>query len=137
MADNIIEILISQHNQLRNGMNYLKREAENDSPDIDLILGIIAEFKSSINVHMNMENNIFYPRLLAKMGETNDDLTDTLAFIDKMKVIGEKVRLFITKYSEEEAIKKSVFDFRMELNDMISVLTLRLDSEEQGVYLYW
>ncbi len=137
MVNNIVDILIAQHNQLRKDMSSLKKESESKSPDIDSIIRVIEEFQSHLREHINLENNIFYPQLLEKMRKNNMDLTSIQVFIDEMKAIGGKVGVFIAKYAQAEAIQKDFPGFRMELNDMISNLILRIDAEEEGVYLYW
>lgn len=135
--ENLIQTLLNQHNILRKEMANIKDESEKDLPSAAAIIEHISKFKSELISHLNLENGVFYPKLLEQMKKQGLDITDTVKFIDKMKIIEKKVGGFLEKYSGAPAIENNLADFKLDLNDMISTLMIRIDSEEQGVYLYW
>ncbi len=137
MMENILEVLLSQHSILKKEVANMKEEAEKSSPVLELILNYENKFKNELINHLNLENNVFYPQLLEKMKRQGTDVTDTTKFIEKMKEIEKKVTEFFEKYADIQNIKNNFENFKNDLNNMISTLLIRIESEEQGVYLYW
>lgn len=137
MNDNLIQTLLNQHIILRKEMANIKDESEKDLPAGAVIIEYISKFKTELVDHLNLENSVFYPKLLEQMKKQDLDITDTVKFIDKMKIIEKKVDGSLEKYSDAMSIEKNLANFKFDLNDMISTLMIRIDAEERGPYLYW
>lgn len=137
MDENIIDVLISQHNELRRETAGIKAESQKDAPNFSAILVNLEEFKKSLVAHLNLENNVFYPKLLQKLESRGFDTRETRKFIDEMKEIEKQIRGFIGKYDSAEKVEKNLASFKPDLNEAIAVLFIRIYSEENGVYLYW
>lgn len=135
--DNIIEILLSQHKILIKKMADLKEEAEKPQFSSDVLNRLLADFKNILIEHINLENNVFYPELFKQMKNRGMDIVNAMEFVNKMKVIGNKVYKFLEKYAEASAIANNSANFKIDLNDIISILLIRIESEEDGIYLYW
>ena len=106
----LIDTLISQHRLLQ---KYLTSE-------LNLEL-----FKITLDEHLKLEDEQFYPRYMELKKKRGEDLTPTLEFINQMKEIGEKVRYFLENYSEKDT---------EELSKVVDTLNLRIETEEEGVY---
>ncbi|MBI5306328.1 hypothetical protein HZB04_01975 [Candidatus Wolfebacteria bacterium] len=134
MTENIIDILLSQHNTLKKDLTAIKEETEKSQPEFTTIVNDLAKFKNLIVEHLNLENNVFYPKLLEKMQKQGIDTSDTIKFIDAMKGIGNKVEDFLGKYANLESIRNNVGNFKTDLSNITSILILRMTNEEMGVY---
>lgn len=137
MNKNIVNILIGQHNELRRETARIKTESQKDAPDFSAILAGLEEFGAALTAHLNLENNIFYPKLLQKLESRGFNTADTRKFIDEMKDIEKQIRDFLGKYDSIVKIENFFGAFKPDLNEMIAVLFIRIYSEENGVYLVW
>lgn len=133
----IKEILLGQHKILKKEMAMLKEEAEKEFLSFEIIFNYLQNFKYELTNHLHLENDVFYPQLLEKLKNQGMDIVDTIKFIDKMKEIEKNVLNFTAKYAVVEDIKNKTNDFKPDLNGIISTLLIRLESEEDGVYMYW
>lgn len=74
---------------------------------------------------------------MKKLKNQGINIADTVKFIDKMKEIEKNVLNFMAKYATIEDIKNKANDFKPDLNNMISEFLIRIETEEDGVYMYW
>ena len=132
-----MDILISQHNNLRREMAEIKGRADEPAPNFAAIFFGLEEFGKSLADHLKLEDGVFYPKLLQRLEGQGTNTGDTRKFIDEMRKIKEQVYDFLGKYGAVEKIEKNFESFKLDLNEMISVLFIRIYSEENGVYLYW
>lgn len=137
MPENLITILKGQHNILRKEMKEIKVKTESETPDSILIAGDLVNFKKSLLDHLALEDNIFYPQLIDKFKKQNLNIDNIIRFIDEMKIIGKKTMFFLAKYEKAENIQSDFPNFKSSLYEIISTLLIRIESEEDGVYLYW
>lgn len=137
MDNNLVDILIKQHNELRREIAVIKEESQKDAPVFSALSVGLEQFGKLLAGHLNLENNVFYPKLLEKLESKGLNTADTRKFIDEMKEIGKQINGFLGKYGSAEQIEKNFNSFKPDLNEMIAVLLIRIYSEENGVYLYW
>ncbi len=137
MQENLVAILKEQHAVLKKEMINLKKEAEKETPDIMTIAGFLNNFKNSLLEHLALEDNVFYPQLIDKFKKQNLNTDSIAVFIEEMKVIGKKVWVFLDEYKNTDNIKNNLPDFKSSLYHIISTLLIRIESEEERVYLYW
>lgn len=97
-------------------------------------------FKSVLFEHLALENEEFYPRLIAAIGASDapsDGVERIKRFIAGMKDIGIAVESFLKKYADDRSIRLSWPDYKKDLAKCASLLEIRMESEEQGVYMEW
>jgi len=135
---NIILTMIGQHRILQKDLNLAMETFTEDTKNKILIIdAALRKFKGDLIEHLNLENGILYTELMREMKEKGEDTTNTENFINEMKKIGDAVIEFLEKYSDEEKIGEHIKELPGELKDIISVLDIRIESEELGVYSYW
>lgn len=138
-----LDILLAQHKDIRSKIGEMLNLASLEVPDFGTILKCLSLFNAILHGHLELEDKIFYPEILAKMEKKNLDSTNTKIFILKMKEIEKKVAEFIIKYSSIEKIKTDFEDgvkdniYYNHLNEIVSIVLLRIDTEEDSVYMYW
>lgn len=138
-----LDILLAQHKDIRSKIGEMLNLASLEAPDFGTILECLSLFNAILHGHLELEDKIFYPEILAKMEKKNLDSTNTKIFILKMKEIEKKVAEFIIKYSSIEKIKTDFEDgvkdniYYSHLNEIVSIVLLRIDTEEDSVYMYW
>ncbi len=137
MQENLITILKEQHSVLKKEMIDLKSEVEKNAPNCVLIAASLANFRNSLLEHLALEDNVFYPQLIEKFKKQNLSIDSITLFINEMKVIGEKVTAFLGKYENADVIKTNLLEFKTSLYNIVSTLLIRIESEEDGVYIYW
>ena len=137
MQENLITILKEQHSVLKKEMIDLKSEVEKNAPNCVLIAASLANFRNSLLEHLALEDNVFYPQLIEKFKKQNLSIDSITLFINEMKIIAGKVTAFLKKYENADNIKADLKNFRMSLYDTISSLLIRIESEEDGVFIYW
>jgi len=138
MSSDLIPILIKQHKKLKKELLQiviLLRDKSN--VDIDLIRSEMETFQKDIIAHLRLENRVFYVLLLDKMQKQNKNIVKTQAFISEMNAIETEVLSFLEKYKTDQQIIHDIDVFEVELQDIIDVLVLRIQSEEEGVYQYF
>lgn len=135
--ENIVSRLISQHRILQKDLSDIANLSVNNNLDYFEIDRILKQFNKDLISHLELENNIFYAELIKRMEKANQDTVKTKQFIDEMEEIGKTVIGFLDKYKNSEIIKNKIIEFKSELNSIINVLNLRIESEEAGIYTYW
>jgi regulator of sigma D len=136
-TDNIITKLIQQHRLLQNDLGCVNSELTLDKPGNNKIIKLLDEFTNDLNKHLKLENDVFYVELLSKMKNNGIDTTNTEKFILEMHDIGTTVMAFLNKYNSEQNINHNISNFRTDLQKIISALNMRIEAEEEGVYMYW
>ena len=134
---NLVTIMIAQHRILQKDLSAVSVLADDGKEKCDAIDVLLKQFRSNLANHLELENNTFYKELLQKMKAKNQDTTKTEQFIAEMNIIAKEVINFLDKYNGCENIKMNIDVFKPELTEIISVLNLRIESEESGVYAYW
>lgn len=135
--DNIIERMVQQHRNLQKDIGIALVLSKNEEIKANEINAYLKQFSLDLKEHLNLENGIFYPELIDAMKSKGIDTLKTEDFINQMKEIGVVVTAFLEKYTEISNIEKDLSIFIKELENIISVLNLRIESEEDGVYSYW
>jgi len=135
--DNLVAKLVQQHRGLQNDLSLTAESLKTSRPDSGEIDKSLKRFAADLAAHLELENNTFYVQLIEKMKEKGQDTAKTEEFIAEMGDIGKAVMAFLDKYSDTEKIGSQLADFNKELPAIISVLNLRIESEEAGVYAYW
>lgn len=136
-SEDIIEILKTQHIDLRNFLKSVADDAKKDSSDLMNISERLRKFNAELANHSYLENCAFYQPLLKKLGGQGFDIEDIKEFIAEMTGLLNAIDDFVQKYKEEEAIWKDVAIFSADLSVAISELETRIVAEEEGVFIYW
>jgi regulator of sigma D len=134
---NIVSIMIEQHRGLQKELGSVADLLESEKPDSVEIDKSLKQFAKDLAVHLELENNVFYVRLLEKMKAKNQDTAKTEQFIVEMKDIGKAVMAFLEKYKDAESIAEKMEELKPEVRGIVAALNLRVESEESGVYAYW
>ncbi len=137
--EKIVKTLVSQHNELR----VLLRQIEEDalrSKDGDSLVEAHGTFLKKLEEHLLLEDECFYPKILEGMKQKNvssEQIDKTKMFIKKMKDIEVEVIRFFDAYKTSEAIRESKDSYLRELKDIMATLIMRIEAEEDGVYIMW
>jgi hemerythrin-like domain-containing protein len=134
MKEQIRKILLQHHNDLRKKMIELKDEIEREEPDFPGIFSRLGEFGDLLRKHLELEDKIFYPRLLEKMKEEGKDVKAAEDFISKMREIADEVESFLKTYNSPLVIEQFKHAFEGDLNNSIANLLIRISTEDKGVY---
>jgi hypothetical protein len=134
---NLVSVMIAQHRVLQKDLGAVLVLADDGKEKCDAVDILLKQFHNDLVVHLELENNTFYKELLQKMKAKNQDTTKTEQFIAEMNIIAKEVTNFLEKYNGCENISRNIDVFKPELTEIISILNLRIESEESGVYAYW
>ena len=138
MDENLITTLIKQHRTLQKlcgEILVLSQEvSESQSVTIQSKLDL---FKQELTAHLSLENKQFYTKLVTTMTDKGMHLDKANAFIAEMKEIEKTVLSFLNKYNKPESILGQAHTFKQEFAQIAEALTLRIESEEAGIYSYW
>jgi hemerythrin-like domain-containing protein len=134
---NIITTLIEQHHGLKKDLELVAKVIGEDTGASDKVVTLLGQFEKDLVDHLELENNQFYPELLSAMKTKGQDPSKTEQFIDEMKNIEKTVVSFLNKYRDAAGLDKNINDFKKEFPDITTTLSLRIESEEAGVYAYW
>lgn len=134
---NIVSTMIKQHRTLQKEVGEIAEILKSDPVDVEKIVNGLEQFKTDLVEHLELENNVFYVELSEKMKAKGQNTTKTEEFIVEMKEIEEVVVAFLGKYKETKSLEGKVDEFKKEFSEIGQVLTLRIESEESGVYSYW
>ncbi|NTW22724.1 hemerythrin domain-containing protein [Candidatus Falkowbacteria bacterium] len=135
----MVQKLIEQHAKLRALLEEMKAAAEQSEGNASVV-SLQAAFKEALIAHLALENEDFYPRLIAAIGASDiptEGVERIKRFIAGMKEIGESVNDFLKKYQSEDLIMRNWNDYRKDLAKCTSLLEIRMESEEDGVYMEW
>jgi regulator of sigma D len=135
--NNIVETMIFQHRVLQKDLGAVSVLTKEEKPNSEEIIKLLKQFATDLSAHLQLENDVFYVQLLKKMKDQGQDTADTEQFILEMKKIGDTVMAFLGKYKEAASVANEIVAFTQELNGIIPILNLRIESEESGVYDYW
>jgi hemerythrin-like domain-containing protein len=137
MPEDIIFDLKKQHQEMKGILAGIKDKLHTEAPESSDILKRLLNFKKSLDKHLRLENNTFYPELLKKMKERNLEVSNTELFIGEMKTLEMEIIDFLKKYDDPKKIDNNLARFKPEFDFIISSLMIRITSEEDGVFLYW
>jgi len=137
MDNKLIQTLIKQHNQLKGDLGLIFPLFESDKTfNAKTIVGYLKKFQIDLVKHLKLENGTFYVQLLKEMEEKGMKTEDTEEFIGEMKGIEKVVVAFLQQYSDVKEIKDNKDKFEKELTSIKDQLLIRVESEEEGVYMY-
>jgi len=129
--------MIQQHRELQKMIVGVVELVEMESVDVDKVVRGLKEFSNKLTEHLKLENEKFYPKLLEGMKSKEQDTVKTEMFVAEMVGIEKAVGEFLTKYGDVDSVKNKLEELRVELPGIVDALTLRIESEEAGVYSYW
>jgi len=131
----LITILKTQHRGLQNDLKLVLDELNSETTlNSRVVVSKLAKFKDDLLAHLKLENGEFYPDYLAKKDKKGEDTTSTKEFMKIMEDIGKVVLAFLDKYSSAEVVESSRLVFTKELQEIISTLNTRIETEEEGVF---
>jgi len=133
----LVSEMISQHRNLQKEVESVGKLLEVKSIDSGEIVKGLAQFRIDLMEHLGLENEYFYVELLKNMKDKGQDTSKTEQFIAEMVDIGKVVVTFLDKYNKADSIQNDVSEFGEEFKRIAETLTLRVESEEAGVYSYW
>lgn len=134
-----MKTLVSQHNELRGLLGRIEQAALH-SKDGDSLVETHGAFLKKLEEHLLLEDECFYPKILDGMKQKNvssEQIDKTKMFIKKMKDIEVGVLRFFNTYKTGEAIQESKESYLHELKDIMATLIMRIEAEEDGVYIMW
>ena len=137
---NIIEILIGQHNKLKEILVTTKEIANSGEKNYKEIVKKQDEFTEKLTMHLELENNTFYPCLLAGWKKKNAPETviaNKKMFVLEMKKIELEVHEFLNKYKTVEKLEEHWKSYPDDLKMLINTLVFRVETEEDGIYMEW
>lgn len=137
MPEDIIATLKQQHLEMKGILAGIKDKLHTEAPESSDILKRLLNFKKSLDKHLKLENNTFYPELLKIMKERNLEVSNTELFIGEMKTLEMEIIDFLKKYDDPKKIDNNLARFKPEFDFIISSLMIRITSEEDGVFMYW
>jgi regulator of sigma D len=129
----LISKLKGQHRVLRADLSVVLNNF-NSSSDSKILVADLLRFKNNLAEHLRVENDDFYPDYLEKQGKKGYDLNNTKKFIAEMVEIGEVIAGFLKRYETPVAINEARSNFEKDLQEIISVLNVRIETEEEGVF---
>lgn len=133
----ILVTLRQQHKNLESYLTVIKNQATQDPPNSNEIVKNLGEFKKILLEHLDLEDNTFYPQLLIKMSAIGKDVAGIKEFIAKMFDIAEKVTIFLDTYDNGEKINDKLNNFRVDFDNVISILSTRIKAEEVFIFTDW
>lgn len=133
----LVSELISQHRNLQKEVGAITGYLEVSPVNAEGIARDLAQFRIDLMEHLGIENDYFYVELLKAMKEKGQDTSKTEQFIAEMVGIGKVVTTFLDKYKDASVIQDKTDEFVEEFGKIAETLTLRIESEEAGVYSYW
>ena len=131
----LIAELKRQHLELRSELVSVQEKTTlPDTVDGNAIILDLAKFKEDLEEHTKLESNTLYPDYLTKKMARGESIDSIHNFMDQISTIEQSVMSFLDKYSTAESVEKSAQVFSNDLNEIISTLATRIESEEMGVF---
>lgn len=134
---NLVSTLITQHRTLQKEVGAVAEILESASIDSQKIVDGLSQFSKDLAEHLKTENEVFYVELLKNMKAKGQNTSKTEEFINEMKEIEKVIIAFLEKYNKASSIDNNLDEFKKEFFVISETLTLRIESEEAGVYSYW
>ncbi len=135
--EKIITTLTAQHRILEKILNTIDIFLKAKKINFSAIASELGHFEKDITEHLQLENEVFYPELLKDMKRKRQNTYNTEQFILEMENIEVIMISFFKKYENSCGIKDNVDIFRREFSDIVEILAVRIESEEEGIYVYW
>ncbi len=133
----IIPKLVEHHRNLNKKVDEIFEILKNEKVDAKNILRMLELFKQDLMNHLKLENEVFYPNLISNMLNIGQPIEKTEMLIAEMKEIEVKVIAFLEKYATVQPIEKNIEEFKEDFQNIVIILTHRIESEEIGVYSHW
>lgn len=135
----MVETLVLEHNELRRLLEQIQQRAVQFT-DLMLLATLQESFLKKLEGHLLLENTLFYPVILEGMKQKNtplEQVSKTQMFISEMKDIEMKVTQFFGAHKDEETIRAKKEEYLRGLEEIMSALIMRIETEEDSVYLMW
>ena len=135
MQKDIIKTLIIQHKGLVKDITKVAEIMEKNEKDHSQeIVANLNIFKDHLLKHLKLENEVFYIELLKAMKQEGIKTELTEAFINEMTALQKVVLGFLDKYTAQ-IISQDFNNFKLDFEKIKQALALRIESEEEGVYV--
>ena len=137
--EKMVEVLVSQHDELRTLLGQMEQCALH-SDEYAQIVNLQEAFLKKLEGHLSLENGFFYPKILEGMKRKDtpsEQIDKTKLFISKMKEIEVQTIQFFDTYKTAAEIGANKESYVHDLKDIMSTLVMRIESEEEGVYIMW
>ena len=139
MGEDMVSVLIAQHRELRRLIEEIQRQAVL-ATEYAGVIDLQVSFLKKLAGHLKLENDFFYPKIVSGMIQravSKEQQEKTVGFIAKMKDIEAQVLCFFDEYQTPESIAERKESYLSGLKEIIAVLMLRIETEEEGVYMLW
>lgn len=133
---NVLDNILEQHKSLKAVLVSIEKLLDTNK-NSSVILGLLEKFFSELKAHLKLENDVFYPELLEKMAKKGLDTMETKKFIAEMREIEGELSVFWSKNNQAEDIENDFEDFKKDFLSVKEAVFLRIDSEEDGVFIYY
>lgn len=134
--DNVLDNILEQHSGIKKDLLSIEKLFES-SGNSKKIFVLLEKFLVDLKTHLKTENDIFYPELLKRMGKKKLSTQETKQFIAEMKDIEKEINSFSGKIKKAEDIERDFENFKKEFLAIKEAVFLRVDSEEDGVFIYY
>lgn len=129
--------MLEHHRNLEKELGKIAEILGGDTIDFGQIANSLKQFAKDLLEHLKFEDEIFYTELIKDMREKGQDTSKTEEFIAEMIKIEKSVLSFLDEYGDTQSIEKDSNKFKNDFSEIVDVLSLRIESEEAGVYDYW
>jgi hemerythrin-like domain-containing protein len=121
-----------QHTEILGLVSEIKEALLENPPAIEQIAKLVPELAGKISIHLAMEDNALYPKLLssgeARIRETAAEFTSQMG--DFKKVFAE----YHKKWNSNLKIKDGLGEFSQKTRLVLAALIQRIEREEQELY---
>lgn len=133
----ILSVLLHQHHLLRKMLKDAREKIFAVEPNFEDVGSDFAAFRATLDKHLEIEDEIFYPRIIKNLNIKGIDTKSIKEFIAKMKDIGDKTHRFLEDYRTATQMAESREHFKKDFTTIEGMLLMRISAEEESVYLYW
>lgn len=102
------------------------------SQDSSQILILISKLAGKVKIHLSMEDQALYPRLLQNNDENLKDLAKK--YISEMGNISEVFSGYLTKWKTAQSIQENSTKFIIDTKSLFSTLSKRIEKENNELY---
>lgn len=134
--NNILDNILEQHNNIKKDLLSIEKLFGSSSNSKN-IFNLLEKFLVDLKTHLKTENDIFYPELLKRMGKKNLPTQEARQFITEMKRVEKEINLFFGKIKKAEDVESDFENFKKGFLTIKEAVFLRVDSEEDGVFIYY
>lgn len=134
----LIDILKEQHKMLKSNLDLALENSKLETKEsLEGVILSLNKFRSDLLAHVKLEDEEFYPDYFNKKNKRGESLDTGEKFVNEMKAISKVIFSFLDKYPTVESIQKSIPEFRRELNSIAGTLSVRVETEEEGLFDFY